>query len=190
MQRRDGFTLVELLITITVMVVLMTLGVFSLRSVQANARDEERKTDIESIARGLEIRYNDGNPRAASSDIQKGAYPGTNEIRHAQGITVAGYTPSSQIVGGYLTELLPGTTQDTLKAPGQTTVSFNIICTSSCQPAETQSVTDAATTINKYVYEPINAAGNICSDNTCIRYNLYYRTEVDNVVHKVMSKHQ
>jgi len=187
MNRRAGFTLIELLITITIMAILMTVAVFSLRSVQADARDEKRKTDIDSISKGLEQRYANGNPRATSTDIQKGSYPGTNEMLHGMGWDRTGYTPL-QIIGGYLPELLPGTSKDTFIPPGSG--SFTISCVSSCQPAETQSVINTATTTSTYVYEPVNAAGNVCSDNACIRYNLYYRTEKDNVVHKVMSKRQ
>lgn len=55
-----GFTIVELIVTITIMAILLTLGVVNLRSSQANARDAERKTDIESLATNLETFYNSG----------------------------------------------------------------------------------------------------------------------------------
>jgi prepilin-type N-terminal cleavage/methylation domain-containing protein len=191
MNRRAGFTLIELLITITIMVVLMVLAVFSMRALQANARDEKRKTDIESIARGLEQRYTNGNPKVTSAPnnaAKRGAYPGINEIWHAWGWDRTGWIPS-QVVGGYLVELLPGTTKDTFIAPNSSG-GFTVMCSFGCLPAETQSVIDTMTTTSAYVYEPIAANGDICSDGDCVRYNLYYRTEKDNVVHKVMSKHQ
>jgi prepilin-type N-terminal cleavage/methylation domain-containing protein len=186
MHRRAGFTLVELLITITIMVILMTLAVFSLRSVQANARDEKRKTDITTIARGLEQRYTNGNPKATALTINRGEYPSVAEFQHAQGVSQATYTPT-QITGGYMLELLPGTTKDSLIPPGSG--SFSPICTSSCS-VETSSVYNAATTISKYIYEPITSANALCLTTGCVRYNLYYRTEVDNVVHQVRSLHQ
>ena len=189
MNRRSGFTLIELLITITVMVILIVLGVVNLRTVQANARDEERKTDIENIARGLEQRYNNGNPRATAPYVAKGMYPGTNEIQHAQGVTQADFTPT-QITGGYLTDLLPDTSPSNFIAPGGDTTSFSVSCLSSCQPAETQSVIDAATTTTKYIYEPIDKSNAVCCCGDCVRFNLYYRTEKDNVVHKATSKNQ
>lgn len=187
MERRAGFTLIELLITITVMVILIVLSVVSLRSTQANARDEKRKTDIETIARGLEQRYINGNPMATSTVIQKGAYPGTNEMLHAMGWSRTGFTPQ-QIVGGYLTELLSDTSASNFIPPGSGT--FDISCTSACQPAETAGFIDSITTISKYIYEPIDASGGVCFDGNCVRFNLYYRTEKDNVVHKVMSRRQ
>lgn len=187
MKRRAGFTLIELLITITVMVILLALLVVNLRDSLANGRDEKRKTDIEVIARGLERRYAAGNPMATSPSIEKGAYPGTNEILHAQGQLIATFTPQ-QIAGGYLPDLLPGTTRDNFVPPNNG--SFIVICSSACQPAETQSVVNSVTTANVYVYEPIDRNGNVCSDAGCVRFNLYYRSEVTNTVQVLKSRHQ
>lgn len=188
MKRRAGFTLIELLITITVMVILIVLSVISLRSTQASARDEERKTDVENIARGLEQRYTNGNPVVTEpAYVQKGSYPGTNEMLHGMGWDRFGYVPL-QVVGGYLTDLLPGTSPANFVPPNNGT--FDIMCVWACQPAETQTVIDAATTPGKYVYEPVDKDGNICPFGDCVRFNLYYRTEKDNTIHKVMSKNQ
>ena len=188
MERRAGFTMIELLITLTVMVILIVLAVVSLRSTQANARDEERKTDVENIARGLELRYVNGNPKVtAPSYVQKGSYPGVNEMLHAMGWNRVDFVPT-QIVGGYLTDLMPDTSPANFIPPNGG--SFDISCVWACQPAETQSVIDSVTTPSKYVYEPIDAAGNVCSNGDCVRFNLYYRTEKDNVIHKIKSKRQ
>ncbi len=190
MRRDAGFTLIELLVTITIMVILLGLAVVSLRSNQANARDEERKTDIEIIARGLERRYTDGNPRATSTEIKQGAYPGVNEMLHIFGDSRTGFTPA-QIAGGYISDALPGVKEENTIPPGGDQFDkLKIICVYACQPAETQSVVESATQVDTYVYEPITRDGQICSGGDCSRFNLYYRTEVDNVIHKVTSKHQ
>ncbi len=57
---KNAFTIVELIIVITIMAILITLGVVNLRGTQANARDNERKTDIETIAQHLETYYKGG----------------------------------------------------------------------------------------------------------------------------------
>jgi len=57
---RRGFTIVELIITISIMAILLTLGTISLSDSQANARDSERKTDINTIALHLETFYISG----------------------------------------------------------------------------------------------------------------------------------
>lgn len=190
MKRGAGFTLIELLITITIMVILLGLTVISLRSNQASARDEERKTDIEIIARGLERRYVAGNPRATSTEIKQGAYPGVNETLHILGDSRAGFTPA-QIVGGYVADAFPGVDEKNIIPPGGDQFDkLKIICVWACQPAETQSVVDSVTQIDTYVYEPITRDGAICSGGDCSRFNLYYRTETDNVVHKITSRHQ
>jgi prepilin-type N-terminal cleavage/methylation domain-containing protein len=187
MNRRHGFTLIELLITITIMVILMTLAVFSLRSVQANARDEKRATDADVIARGLETRYTSGNPRVISTtdnSVKKGEYPGITEMFHALGFDKGPVYSPNQVSGGYLPELLPGTD----KVLG-TNSNLDFMCASACA-AEVAATVNTMTTISKFVYEPIDASNNVCFGGGCVRFNLYYRTEKDNVVHKIMSKRQ
>jgi prepilin-type N-terminal cleavage/methylation domain-containing protein len=57
---RRGFTIVELIIVITIVGILLTLAVVSLNGTQAKARDDERRTDIQSIATTLESVYTGG----------------------------------------------------------------------------------------------------------------------------------
>ncbi len=188
MNRRAGFTLTELLITITIMVILTVLSVVILHSSQVSARDEERKTDVDNIARGLELRYTNGNSKVTGpSYVQKGSYPGTNEMLHAFGFDRSDFVPTV-IPGGYLTTLMPETSPSNFTPPGGG--AFDISCVWACLPAETQSVIDAATTTSKYVYEPVDRNGNVCANGDCVRFNLYYRTEKDNVLRKVVSKRQ
>jgi len=195
MARQRGFTLTELLITISVMIILMTLAVVSVRSTQLNARDEERKTDIENIARGLERRYVEGNPKATMPWSAKGSYPGTNEILHALGGTQATFTPT-QVANGYLTTLLPGTTEKTFQSPNSTTVDFGMWCTASCTGystaniAATNNAINNYTTISKYTYTPVDRNNNICYNGDCVKFFLYYRSEVDGQLYTIKSKNQ
>lgn len=57
MKRHAGFTLIELLVTISILTILLVLVVINLRSSQATARDEERKSDIAEIQQQLESYY-------------------------------------------------------------------------------------------------------------------------------------
>lgn len=57
---RSGFTIVELIITITIMGILMTLAVVNINSTQASARDNERTADIDAIQTNLESFYTGG----------------------------------------------------------------------------------------------------------------------------------
>jgi type IV pilus assembly protein PilA len=51
---QKGFTLVELLVVITIIAILSVIGVTIFSGVQKNARDTRRKADIDSIAKALE----------------------------------------------------------------------------------------------------------------------------------------
>ncbi|HRC27960.1 MAG TPA: prepilin-type N-terminal cleavage/methylation domain-containing protein [Candidatus Saccharimonas sp.] len=189
MSRHRGFTIVEVVIVMVIMAILLTLTVVNLVSSQVNGRDAERKADADAIARGIEARYRQGNTFVtAPSYISAGSYPSVNEIQHILGQSVAGFSPA-QITGGYLTDVLSGTSIRNFTAPGQTTTSFAPLCTASCQPAETVAVT-ATTTMNTYYYEPIDSAGNICINTACARFNLYYRLEGDGTLQTIRSEHQ
>lgn len=190
MQVKRGFTIVELIIVLVIIAILLMLSILLLNGNQANGRDAERNADISAIARGLETRYKEGNPEVtAPSYVTPGDYPGTNEMRHIMGVSISGFTPA-QITGGYPGSALPGTTVNNFSPPGVTSGSFtgfNPGCTSSCSGAPDRS---SSVTTSTYVYQPIDAKGDECIQGGCVRFKLYYRTEVDNVVHVIESKHQ
>lgn len=49
-----GFTLVELLVTISILAILMTIAMITYQNVQKNARDGKRKSDISTIQSALQ----------------------------------------------------------------------------------------------------------------------------------------
>lgn len=65
---KKGFTLIEILITVTIIAILTAIGIVSYNSVNKRARDAKRKSDLEQIRSALEIFRNDF-----------GSYPGTAE---------------------------------------------------------------------------------------------------------------
>lgn len=61
---RTGFTLVELLVVISIIAILSTIGMAVFTGIQAKARDERRRADLRGIVAALEIYRN-----------QNGRYP-------------------------------------------------------------------------------------------------------------------
>ena len=55
-----GFTLVELLVVVSIIAVLSVIGITVFTGLQKNARDSRRKADIDSIAKALEANYTSG----------------------------------------------------------------------------------------------------------------------------------
>lgn len=57
MQSKRGFTLVELLVAVSIIALLTTIGMIVYSSVQIKARDARRKSDLQSLRLALELYY-------------------------------------------------------------------------------------------------------------------------------------
>ena len=55
MTKYSGFTLVELIVVITILVILGTIAFTSLTGFSSNARDSDRVTTLKNIESGLDI---------------------------------------------------------------------------------------------------------------------------------------
>ncbi len=166
MQRR-GFTIVELLVVIAIMGILLILGVVNLRSTQANGRDSERKTDVETIALHLESYYTSG------SDT----------------LTAVGYYPSVSTLIGNEKSVLRDIDPASLVAPGDSASS--LVAATNAVQTSTGVQPQPSLTTNDYVYQPIRSDGSLCTGlPTCRKFNLYYYSEVDNSVKMITSKNQ
>ncbi|HEX6416185.1 MAG TPA: type II secretion system protein [Candidatus Saccharimonadales bacterium] len=167
MKRHEGFTLIELLITITIMVILLGLTVVNLRSSQATARDEERKTDVNIIARHLEVFYDSGTDDGATDVLAR--YPSTSVMDTEAEVKAT----------------LRDIDTKALRAPG-------IAETSSMSLGVAANTSAQNPTINQYIYQPVDRDGVLCTAETvdCLGYTLYYKLEGDAAVQKITSKHQ
>lgn len=160
---RRGFTIVELIIVITIMGILLVLGVVNLRGTQVDARDNERKTDVQTIAVHLENFYLTG--------ATIGQYPSTN-------LTGAAVQPS-----------LPDANMSSFIAPGAANLAASFIPATNSLTTTT-TVTPLPTT-SQYVYQPLKSDGTLCTGaQECRKFYLYYRLEGDNTVYQEMSKKQ
>lgn len=57
LSQKAGFSLIEVLVVVTILGILSTIGVTSFMGIQAKARDSERKSDLRAFTSALEIYY-------------------------------------------------------------------------------------------------------------------------------------
>jgi general secretion pathway protein G len=69
-KNKKGFTLVELLVTMSIIGVLAAIGLGSFNTAQVRGRDAQRKSDLKQISHALELYYSD-----------HGVYPSADLIR-------------------------------------------------------------------------------------------------------------
>ncbi len=177
---RQAFTIVEILITITIMGILLTLAVVNVNSSQMNARDSERKADIEAIASSFETYYNtvNTNPSDGSDFWMSGSsYPDLYFLTNDTELKRA--TPDIDL--------------KVVRAPGvDKTQPMSLI------PATNATQTTAGVapqpTFTTYVYQPLSSTNALCADSFtaggCRKFNIFYRLESDGQVYQVTSTHQ
>lgn len=166
-----GFTVVELMVTITVLLILTTLAVIRLQLTQAGGRDQERTIDATAIAAGLETYYQDGN---AASSIPKGYYPGATQV-----LSAAATSPP-------FTGFLNGVPGSSFLAPLRTTTdSFGVdpnYATAAIGEKPDGSYADSRVLTllasYPYLYQPLQRNNAFCTNYTnCVKFNLYYLQE-------------
>lgn len=170
-----GFTVVELIITITIMGILLLLAVVNVGATQARARDDERTSDVETIAVQLESYYRDGDDTSTLLN----RYPTTDITTSAAKMKAA----------------LRDIDLKSLQAPGITNPTQTFIAATN--GTQSTSGVEPQPTTNQYVYQPILGDGTgttLCTGTAgtedCRKFNIYYRTEVDNTVRMVTSRNQ
>ena len=173
---RRGFTVVELIIVITIMGILVVLGVVNLRGSQISARDSERKGDIEAIATHLELYYSSGN----------------YELGRPSGTYISSTTGGGTNAG--LLAILRDMDPKSLVAPGHSDLAYISFTPATCSGVCVQTTAGVIPqpTIDQYIYQPLQSNGTLCTNvnQGCRKFNLYYRLETDNTVYMVTSKNQ
>jgi len=174
---RRGFTVVELVITITVMGILLTLAVVNLNATQANGRDSERKADAESIATFLETFQSTKDSSIPYSGL---SYPGT--------------TGSTALTTSTISTILPGIPEVIARAPDvDNDQDISIVPATNALTTTVGVLPQPGAGNDVYVYQPLTASGTLCADpgaGECRRFNLYYYQETTSSVQVVRSKAQ
>ena len=70
-RQKHGFTIVELLIVIVVIAILAAITIVAYNGIQQRARDTDRKSDISTIKKALEIYYAENGNYPSSSGSTK-----------------------------------------------------------------------------------------------------------------------
>lgn len=162
---RWGFTVVELVVILTVMSILIGLSVIAMGAVEVDSRDNERRVDVESIAIYLESMYSEGDALMGSH------YPAATSITKIEESNIG---------------------QRALRAPG-VTISQPISLIPATNSNQTTEGVLPQPTVDTYVYQPISSDGSaLCTlvDDPCRRFNIYYMLEKDSTVYRVESRNQ
>jgi prepilin-type N-terminal cleavage/methylation domain-containing protein len=175
MKRSKGFTLIEILVTITIMVILMTLAVASIRSTQVRARDEDRRNDAENISRQLDALYTKGY-----------TFPYTDSTATEVSVTLRGSYPSTlqmsdpESRAAIFADLPPASLIDPSKnSSDETIMPAENTLTGLDANVAASSVLPAPGSDFPYVYQPIAEDGTLCDSDAkvCRKFNLYYQIE-------------
>ena len=86
--KNDGFTLIELLVVIAIIGILASIALVAFRSSQAKARNIRRVSDLNSIAKALELYYDDHGKYPAMTSSP--AYPGSSFLKIQDNLNVEG----------------------------------------------------------------------------------------------------
>lgn len=166
---KRGFTIVEIIVTITIMAILLTLAVVNVSSSEANGRDAERKADMESLTLNLEQFYKTVDPAIALSG--------------------SGYPNTTLMTNATITSTLPDVDPKILRAPG-VAESDPISVVAATNTAQTTTGILPLPTASSYVYQPLTETNTLCSSGACRKYNVYYFLETTNTVVKIASRNQ
>lgn len=176
---KKAFTIIELIVVVTILTVVLVIGVVNMRSAGLVANDEERKTDVTNFAKALEDYYLYGNTSATDPYVSTppNQYPATVSF-------------GSPITSATIASLLPDLNQDNLKAPGITDVATTLKMASN-NTTTTSGV--LPTVINDtYVYQPIASDGTLCDSlaKNCRKFYIYYKLETNSTTYQLASKNK
>jgi general secretion pathway protein G len=89
-RKSKGFTMIELLVSVTIIAVLTVIGAVSYSSVNKRSRDVKRKSDLEQIRSALEM-YRSDQAEYPNAGLTVGSFTNTTALAS---FTVPSYMPS------------------------------------------------------------------------------------------------
>lgn len=95
--KKNGFTLVELLVVMTIIAILVGISLVSFDGIRKSARDSKRKADLESIRSALEVYRTD----CRSYPIDGSFTFGGSLVCSVNGVTYMDVIPTESLIGTY-----------------------------------------------------------------------------------------
>lgn len=166
MNMRGGFTIVELIITLTIMTILMTLAAVNLSDSLERGRDEERKTDVTNIILFQETAYNRSTTRSYFPDS------------------------SLNLPVSILESYYQNIDRNNLRAPDVVSPNYSLV--KAANNVQTPTGVLPQPTKTTYVYQPLQSDGTLCTlgTQTCRKFNIYYREESTGTTIMMTSRNQ
>ena len=155
-----GYTIVELVMIIVIIGILAAMVTFALPGTKTNAEDTERDSDVKTVSRHLETKYQ----RESTTNFP--TYPGTTGV------------------AAEVTSLQNRGLGDAAKAPNQTSSSVSAAASTADQtPSINSYVYQPFTSTGTLCTTP-------SSSNPCVKYRLWYRHSATSQVKVVESLRQ
>lgn len=104
------------------------------------------------------------------------------------GLVISSYPNISVASPGYLETYLRGVDLKSFTAPGATEYAESFVAAKN--NVQTEAGVLPQPTVSQYVYQPIDNDGELCTNDKCRSFNIFYRLESDGAVHKITSRHQ
>ncbi len=212
--KNKGFSVVELIIVITIIGILASLATVQILRSESVARDKERADDVRSIMINLQDIYDSG--QIDGSIIASGDGSITNAVAMGYPSTKlldVTYVNTSQ-ANGIIQSIRLDARKSPYLASSATSPNFSIVAATSTADLDNSAKTAGGITLGKtndvYVYQPLDATGALCGYATgavatgvggsssqiiiaprlidnCIKFNMYYYSEANDTIVKVQS---
>lgn len=162
MKQHAGFTIVEIVIALTIMAILVSLAAVNMRSSLLQANDQERITDISNIMLYQDSYYDKNN---------------------------SSYFPTTSASSAQIDTWYADIDRGNLRSPGTAAPGYSLV--PAINANQTTAGVRPIPTRTTYVYQPLDSSNALCTAvPNCRKFNMFYVSDVDGSIQKMTSKNQ